>query len=285
MATRGIQGSWAADRERESNARASPPPVPGRPQPGRTPPWTGRCASVASRPMTTTMATLSLPPRSPADLDTWLATNPPADVAIGLALPVAGLLVAYLTVVGVLYLLAVLLRAPRAVRALARVTPAGIRAVAERTVAVGLLTATWAAPAAAADAGGLPPGLRVPATADSGVRAPALVLPTVPGPTAGPPTPEAAPPPLVAPPRRPAPEATAPARRVTVAAGDHLWGIAARALADARGTDVRQVAVGDVAGYWAEVVRTNRASLRSGDPDVIHPGEEIRLPPVGTDDR
>lgn len=231
--------------------------------------------------MTTIVTTVPLPPRSPADLDTWLATNPPADVAIGLALPVAALLAAYLTAVGALYLLALLLRAPRAARAVARVTPAGIRAVAERIVAVGLLTTTWAAPATAiADVGGLPPGLRVPTTADVGVRAPDLDLPTVPAPTPVPAAPEAAPP-VVAPPRDPAAGSTAATRWVTVVAGDHLWGIAARALADARGIDVRQLAVGDVAGYWTEVVRTNRGSLRSGDPDLIHPGEEIRLPPVG----
>jgi hypothetical protein len=36
----------------------------------------------------------------------------------------------------------------------------------------------------------------------------------------------------------------------------------------------------EIARYWLDVVDANRASLRSGDPDVIFPGETIKLPPV-----
>lgn len=232
------------------------------------------------------MTTLPLPPRPPADLDTWLATSPPIDVAIGLVLAVAAALLAYVSAVGVLYGLALLLRAPGAVRALASVTPAWVRAVAERAVAVSLLTATWAAPTAATaatrGADVLPPGLRVPATAGVGEeRAPALELPMGPRPGPAPP-PERVP--QVAPPRREA-QAGPVRASVTVAPGDHLWGIAARAVAAARGVDVRDVPVGDVAAHWVEVVRVNRPYLRSGDPDVIHPGETVRLPPVARTDR
>jgi hypothetical protein len=34
-----------------------------------------------------------------------------------------------------------------------------------------------------------------------------------------------------------------------------------------------------VTDYWERVKRVNRGHLRSGDPDVIYPGEEIILPP------
>jgi hypothetical protein len=36
----------------------------------------------------------------------------------------------------------------------------------------------------------------------------------------------------------------------------------------------------DVRSYWLELVRANTPALRSGDPDVVHPGEVLVLPPV-----
>ena len=36
-----------------------------------------------------------------------------------------------------------------------------------------------------------------------------------------------------------------------------------------------------VASYWAELVRAATPHLRSGDPNLIYPGEEIDLPPLG----
>ena len=65
-------------------------------------------------------------------------------------------------------------------------------------------------------------------------------------------------------------------RTVVVVPGDHLWKISARIL---EGTNR------DVAGYWIEVVETNREHLRSGDPDLIFPGEVVSLPPVPTYER
>ncbi len=56
---------------------------------------------------------------------------------------------------------------------------------------------------------------------------------------------------------------------VVVQRGDHLWKISARHLS---GTDR------PVAPYWREVVEVNTPSLRSGDPDLIYPGEIISLP-------
>ena len=58
---------------------------------------------------------------------------------------------------------------------------------------------------------------------------------------------------------------------VVVRQGDHLWKISARAL----GRDSSDSAV---APYWVEVVDVNRPRLRSGDPDLIYPGEMILLP-------
>lgn len=59
---------------------------------------------------------------------------------------------------------------------------------------------------------------------------------------------------------------------VIVERGDHLWKISARHLGDERSAEV--------APYWRQVVVLNTPRLRSGNPDLIYPGEEIELPPV-----
>ncbi len=35
-----------------------------------------------------------------------------------------------------------------------------------------------------------------------------------------------------------------------------------------------------MANYWVVVIEANRSRVRSGDPDLIYPGEVIVLPPV-----
>jgi resuscitation-promoting factor RpfA len=52
--------------------------------------------------------------------------------------------------------------------------------------------------------------------------------------------------------------------------GDSLWTIAAGHVAPGR----------QVAPYWLEVVEANRVAIASGDPDLIHPGESVTLPPI-----
>ena len=60
---------------------------------------------------------------------------------------------------------------------------------------------------------------------------------------------------------------------VVVEKGDHLWKISARAL----GRPASDRAIGP---YWLEVIDINRPHLRSGDPDLIYPGELVTLPEV-----
>jgi nucleoid-associated protein YgaU len=62
-----------------------------------------------------------------------------------------------------------------------------------------------------------------------------------------------------------------------VVAGDHLWAIAGRRLTEVRGQAPDE---GEHAGYWVRLVDANRGRLRSGDPDLIFPGEVIELPKV-----
>jgi len=65
-----------------------------------------------------------------------------------------------------------------------------------------------------------------------------------------------------------------------VVAGDSLWSIARDHLAEASGGGADEPTTSEVADYWLRVVEANARNLRSGDPDLIYPGEMIVLPPV-----
>ncbi len=60
-------------------------------------------------------------------------------------------------------------------------------------------------------------------------------------------------------------------------AGDHLWAIAGKRLTEVRGQTPDE---GEHARYWVRLVDANRGRIRSGDPDLIFPGEVIELPEV-----
>lgn len=68
------------------------------------------------------------------------------------------------------------------------------------------------------------------------------------------------------------PSTSSPPYQTTVEKGDHLWKISATHL-DRYSPDQ------PVAPYWVEVIEVNTPHLRSGDPDLIYPGEVIELPP------
>jgi LysM domain len=71
----------------------------------------------------------------------------------------------------------------------------------------------------------------------------------------------------------PTPEAGGETSREVVVEGDSIWTIA---VANMPGEPTDQ----EVAEYVDLVAETNRDRLRSGDPDLIEPGETIILPPV-----
>ncbi len=60
-------------------------------------------------------------------------------------------------------------------------------------------------------------------------------------------------------------ERTPPARTYTVKAGDSLSAIAKREYGDA--------------GAWRRIYDANRDQI--DDPDLIHPGQELKIPPAG----
>lgn len=74
---------------------------------------------------------------------------------------------------------------------------------------------------------------------------------------------------------RDAEEAT---RTHEVAGGENLWVIAAEDLAARRGVSAAELDEEAVAAHWHAVIEANADRLRSGDPDLVFPGERLRLP-------
>lgn len=62
-----------------------------------------------------------------------------------------------------------------------------------------------------------------------------------------------------------------------VVAGQHLWGIAEQTLAGLLG---RTPELDVLAAYWQHLIAANAERLRSGDPNLIYPGEVVLLPPL-----
>lgn len=65
-------------------------------------------------------------------------------------------------------------------------------------------------------------------------------------------------------------------QEVTVAAGDHFWGLAADQLRQAWGREPRDA---EVVLYWRALVATNRHRLLPPhDPDMVFPGQQVVMP-------
>lgn len=62
---------------------------------------------------------------------------------------------------------------------------------------------------------------------------------------------------------------------VVVRTGDHMWGLAEARLTLQLG---RPPTNQEIAPYWTRVVEVNRNRIRSGNPDLIFPGEVLVLP-------
>lgn len=65
---------------------------------------------------------------------------------------------------------------------------------------------------------------------------------------------------------------------VTVRRGDHLWSLSDEHLR--RVWNRTSLGQHEIAPYWVQVIEANRGSIRSGDADLIYPGEVITLPIV-----
>ncbi len=73
-------------------------------------------------------------------------------------------------------------------------------------------------------------------------------------------------------------EPSPPLAEHTIVSGEHLWSIAAaRVEAEMTDTAVDNTAI---AHYWRRLIDENLGVLRSGNADLVYPGEVIRLPLV-----
>lgn len=62
--------------------------------------------------------------------------------------------------------------------------------------------------------------------------------------------------------------------------GDHLWKISEQHLFNLL---EREPSDAEVSPYWRLTIEENLGDLRSGDPDLIFPGERVKLPARPTD--
>lgn len=220
------------------------------------------------------------------DLPTWLATTPPEEATVALA-RILCLGVSYWLLFGTCVAVVHRLFDVRWATALSQhVTPPAVRRFVDRTVV------------ATAATGVLVTGAALPAAdvAPTPVAYADVVAPPPPG--LSPPPPQEGPTlderdegegaPAEQPEAEEAPAATdADAQEDdrssdethTVVPGENLWAIAHHHLAEAREVPIGDVSTAEIVGYWREVIAVNRERLRSGDPDLIYPGERILLPP------
>jgi nucleoid-associated protein YgaU len=218
---------------------------------GRRLAWLGLVAATVAGCWSLGDGALAAPPLEPTAWSAWVEERTALEAA-GAVLRLAVLAAAgYLLALTALGAAARALGWRRAFAVLARWSPPVVRWV----LGAGLAGVLAVGPTAAA--GASPP--------------PTMVL----VPEDEPPPPAPPPRALVAPPSPlPAPEV----ETVTLAPGDHLWAVAERRLAAAW---ARDPAEREVTPYWRLLVELNRAELPDpADPDLVFPGDVIRLPPV-----
>ena len=214
--------------------------------------WVGALAAVLVGLAPARAGVLAPPPVSPERWAAWAADRTALEAAAAVLRLVALGAAGYLLVVTVLGLAAALLRRRRGLSVVTRWSPPVVRWL----LGTGL-------------AGALAVG---PVAADSASPPPTMVLlpddDTPPRPTT---TTTVVPP-------NPPPAAAPAVTTITLAPGDHLWSVAARTLASAWG---RPPAGREVAPYWRLIVELNRPELPNpADPDLVFPGDVVRLPPV-----
>lgn len=119
--------------------------------------------------------------------------------------------------------------------------------------------------------------IRVTSVLGPPLTTPALVdPPTAPAPAAPPTAPATATPPPDTVPVEEDPAGTGDDGTHVVATGENLWTIARGAVAGAGNPAPHDR---EVHAYWVRLIAENLPSLRSGDPDLVHPGEVLQLPP------
>jgi hypothetical protein len=214
-----------------------------------------------------------------------IAVAPPLD---GLALAahrIALVLAAWLTLVTLVHLLVARTPRPRALAVSVRLTPIVVR----RLVAAAMITAGTVATAVPGAPAGAEPrsgtgsernrgGPVVVSVrdgrADPGTNAAAAAAPVTPATPAGLHLGNGAVADAVS-----GSSAGSVSSSVTVSTGDSLWTLTRDALARESGRDPATIGNDEIAPRWGHVCDANRDRLRSGDVNVLAPGEEVVIPP------
>jgi len=232
------------------------------------------------------------------DLSRWLQQTPSEEVLLA-GVRLAALVAAWwLLGSTLLYVAARVARLHGTAAALGWATLPAVRRWADRAGAVSIVAATalGVGRPAAADPPPTTSPAPVPMVVDADHRDPAS-LPSRPpssvrtGQRADAPTTTAplVPPPatppvetVLAPPPAPAAPASAPTAGAThtVTRGEHLWSIAAGRLATVTGKVPADLSPAEISPYWRRVVEINRPRLRSGNANLVYPGEVVELPPL-----
>lgn len=248
-------------------------------------------------------------------LSGWLARTPPEDAAWAVV-RLVGLACAYWQLASTLvYLGARLSRLPAAVAGVRWACLPGVRRLVDGALAVSMVgSAVLSGPARATTPTTSPPVVVQVVAPASPAQAPAYqpvaagdagpATPTSTTATSRPPTTTttpasstststttSTPPPSPGTPLPPSapqgrPSALRPApERHEVVAGDNLWAIAESHLAEATGRSPESLTEAEVAAYWLALMEANEGRLRSGNPNLIFPGEIVICPTVSDAER
>lgn len=213
------------------------------------------------------------PVARPGELAGWATARPPVEAAFAVLRVVVVVLAAYLLLMTVLAVAVRLVRAGRLITVVDVVTLPSVRRLVRLALGAGLLTAPLGPAGPALSHAATTSTQDVHLATAAGDRAPADdgVIGT----------PDAPPgPPMMRRLHPPEPVGAAPSE-VVIAAGDHLWSVAERALATAWG---RTPSDAEVAPFWEQVVEVNRARLADpSNPDLLFTGQlvAVPVPPTG----
>ena len=217
---------------------------------------------------------------SPGDI----LTATPESALYGIAWVTAATLTGWLTLTTVASIIAYTSRIAPAIRAVEWITIPPIRRLAQRATALSMVAASLTAPVASLASE--PPPIPVVVVLDEPT---AVSLPVEsPGPSLEVANPAPRPGVRESSAEYVSPSTTLPQatsvdvepdgpRRYTVMPGDNMWTITAAYLADELDTRPTNAQIGAV---WRTVMDLNRNSIRSGNVDLIFPGEQLILPPV-----
>lgn len=237
--------------------------------------WVALLAGVLLGTLALDRGTLAGPALTePGTWGEWLAARDPADASMAVLRLVLVAVSAYLLVTTAAAIVLRVGDAGRLVSVADVITMPFVRGVVSAGLGIGFAGASMAAAGAGGAAPRVPTAAEVALVAESSVP----VLERVDAPPVLrelPPLPVPAPAPT-APVATPVAVAQPTGAAWTVEAGDHLWLIAERVLADAWG---RPPADDEVAPFWRDLVERNRGELADPDnPDLLFPGQVLSLP-------